>query len=256
MYVFASGQKYEGRWEKGKKSGWSIYTVETGAAEGTCWWGALAGLGRPSVADGMHAVRWYCEHCQHAPPLRAPAGQRWAGNWLEGKPVWVHPLPSGDAAPGGADDGAAAEVAANLAHAAAACKTAQEVGGARSSCARAAAAARAAGGAGQAARCSASVLQHCCRVRPPPDKRTHRATSASRAHQAASTGRQKALEHWRADGEPQAGLRAALAAAARAADAAQGARAKAQDVGRKLHAAARVVELGGRGAEGIRVAAP
>jgi hypothetical protein len=31
VYVFASGQKYEGRWEKGKKHGWSIYTVETGA---------------------------------------------------------------------------------------------------------------------------------------------------------------------------------------------------------------------------------
>lgn len=30
MYEFASGQKYEGHWEKGKKAGWSIYTVETG----------------------------------------------------------------------------------------------------------------------------------------------------------------------------------------------------------------------------------
>lgn len=30
MYVFGSGQKYEGHWEKGKKHGWSIYTVETG----------------------------------------------------------------------------------------------------------------------------------------------------------------------------------------------------------------------------------
>lgn len=31
VYVFASGQKYEGAWAKGKKHGWSIYTVETGA---------------------------------------------------------------------------------------------------------------------------------------------------------------------------------------------------------------------------------
>lgn len=30
MYVFASGQRYEGAWSAGKKHGWSIYTVETG----------------------------------------------------------------------------------------------------------------------------------------------------------------------------------------------------------------------------------
>jgi hypothetical protein len=66
----------------------------------------------------------------------------------------------------------------------------------------------------------------------------------------------KAQEHWRPDGEAQAGLRAALAAAGRAAEAAQGARAKARDLGRKLHAAALLVELGGRGADGIRLAAP
>jgi hypothetical protein len=30
VYVFGSGQRYEGHWEKGKKHGWSIYTVETG----------------------------------------------------------------------------------------------------------------------------------------------------------------------------------------------------------------------------------
>lgn len=36
MYVFSSGQKYEGHWEKGKKHGWSIYTVETGAQHATC----------------------------------------------------------------------------------------------------------------------------------------------------------------------------------------------------------------------------
>jgi hypothetical protein len=49
--------------------------------------------------------------------------------------VWVHPLPTGDAAAaagaveGGAADGQPAEVADNLVHAAAACKTAQEVRG-------------------------------------------------------------------------------------------------------------------------------
>jgi len=31
VYVFGSGQRYEGHWDKGKKHGWSIYTVETGA---------------------------------------------------------------------------------------------------------------------------------------------------------------------------------------------------------------------------------
>ena len=31
VYVFASGQQSEGRWEGGKKHGWSVYTVETGA---------------------------------------------------------------------------------------------------------------------------------------------------------------------------------------------------------------------------------
>lgn len=30
VYVFGSGQKYEGHWDKGKKQGWSVYTVETG----------------------------------------------------------------------------------------------------------------------------------------------------------------------------------------------------------------------------------
>lgn len=34
VYVFGSGQKYEGHWEKGKKHGWSIYTVETGVLTG------------------------------------------------------------------------------------------------------------------------------------------------------------------------------------------------------------------------------
>lgn len=33
--MFGSGQKYEGHWEKGKKHGWSIYTVETGGLEGS-----------------------------------------------------------------------------------------------------------------------------------------------------------------------------------------------------------------------------
>ena len=38
VYVFASGQKYEGHWQSGKKHGWSIYTVETGGQGGmqTC----------------------------------------------------------------------------------------------------------------------------------------------------------------------------------------------------------------------------
>lgn len=31
VYVFGSGQRYEGCWAKGKKHGWSVYTVETGA---------------------------------------------------------------------------------------------------------------------------------------------------------------------------------------------------------------------------------
>ena len=75
---------------------------------------------RRPLADLACAVP--CARC-------APSGQRWAGNWLEGKPVWVHPLPSSDAAAAGgaAEEGVAAEVADNLAHAAAACKTAQEV---------------------------------------------------------------------------------------------------------------------------------
>jgi hypothetical protein len=72
--------------------------------------------------------------------------------------------------------------------------------------------------------------------------------------QAARVGVQKAQEHWRADGDAQAGLAAALGSAGRAAEAAQAARAKARDLGRKLHAAALLVELGGRGAEGIRLA--
>jgi hypothetical protein len=33
VYVFGSGQRYEGHWEKGKKHGWSIYTVETGEGQ-------------------------------------------------------------------------------------------------------------------------------------------------------------------------------------------------------------------------------
>lgn len=164
VYVFASGQKYEGRWEKGKKHGWSIYTVET--------------------------------------------GQRWAGNWLEGKPVWVHPLPSGADAPAGGQEagapggtqaeGTSQDIADNLIHAAAACKTAQE---------------------------------------------------------AAKVGMQKAQEHWRPDGEAQVGLRSALGSASKAAETAQAARARAQDLGQKLHAAALLVEMGGRGSEGIRLAA-
>ena len=30
IYLFASGQKYEGEWALGKKHGWSIYTVDDG----------------------------------------------------------------------------------------------------------------------------------------------------------------------------------------------------------------------------------
>jgi hypothetical protein len=63
----------------------------------------------------------------------------------------------------------------------------------------------------------------------------------------------KAQEHWRPDdGEAQGGLRGALAAATRASDAAQAARGRAQDLGGKLHAAALLVEMGGRAGEGIR----
>jgi hypothetical protein len=43
VYVFGSGQRYEGHWEKGKKHGWSIYTVETGAAASRCPTVALLG---------------------------------------------------------------------------------------------------------------------------------------------------------------------------------------------------------------------
>jgi len=76
------------------------------------------------------------------------------------------------------------------------------------------------------------------------------------AQQAAKLGMQKAHEHWRPDGEVQLGLRVVLAAASKAADAAQAARAKAQDLGHKLHAAALLVEVGSRASEGIRLAAP
>jgi hypothetical protein len=37
VYYFATGQIYEGLWEAGKKSGWCVYTVETG----TQWAGAF-----------------------------------------------------------------------------------------------------------------------------------------------------------------------------------------------------------------------
>lgn len=37
VYVFGSGQKYEGHWDKGKKHGWSIYTVETGQRWAGSW---------------------------------------------------------------------------------------------------------------------------------------------------------------------------------------------------------------------------
>lgn len=37
VYVFGSGQRYEGHWEKGKKHGWSIYTVETGQRWAGSW---------------------------------------------------------------------------------------------------------------------------------------------------------------------------------------------------------------------------
>jgi hypothetical protein len=80
-------------------------------------------------------------------------------------------------------------------------------------------------------------------------------THAPAAPQAAKVGMQRAQEHWRHGGAAQAGLRGALAAAGAAADAAQAARARARDLGQKLHAAALLVEMGGRGGVGIRLAA-
>ena len=82
MYVFGSGQKYEGHWEKGKKHGWSIYTVETGQrwagswAEGKPQW--VHPLGQPGggetpgtdaapaaeVADNLSHAAAACKNAQ------------------------------------------------------------------------------------------------------------------------------------------------------------------------------------------------
>jgi hypothetical protein len=87
VYLFGSGQKYEGHWEKGKKHGWSIYTVETGQ-------------------------RWAGSWAEGKPQWVHPVGQT-AGEAGDQQSV--------------AEANATPEVSDNLSHAVAACRNAQEV---------------------------------------------------------------------------------------------------------------------------------
>ena len=43
IYLFSSGQMYEGEWALGKKHGWSIYTVDNGERGSGPWAGSTEG---------------------------------------------------------------------------------------------------------------------------------------------------------------------------------------------------------------------
>lgn len=101
MYVFGSGQKYEGAWQKGKKHGWSIYTVETGQrwagswVEGKPQWvhpvGVAAALQQeppaeegagPEVADNLSHAMAACKNAQEVRRMRCTHGGCWLCLWL------------------------------------------------------------------------------------------------------------------------------------------------------------------------------
>jgi hypothetical protein len=70
VYLFSSGQRYEGHWSKGKKHGWSIYTVETGQR----WAGSWGEGGRPAASPCL------CHAGSACPCLPRPAAA--------GRAVW------------------------------------------------------------------------------------------------------------------------------------------------------------------------
>lgn len=111
MYVFGSGQKYEGHWEKGKKHGWSIYTVETGQrwagswAEGKPQWvhpvggdqQAAEGSAAPEVADNLSHATAACKNAQEVrvvavlhmvvvTPTDSKLCHKFVAHWLLGGP--------------------------------------------------------------------------------------------------------------------------------------------------------------------------
>lgn len=115
VYVFGSGQRYEGHWEKGKKHGWSIYTVETGQrwagswVEGKPQWvhplvgearGQQEASATPEISDNLTHAAAACKNGRKVRGLQeTPCSScgaclllvvDTACSWLHCKGVWLH----------------------------------------------------------------------------------------------------------------------------------------------------------------------
>ncbi|GBF94649.1 phosphatidylinositol-4-phosphate 5-kinase [Raphidocelis subcapitata] len=249
--TFAKGSTYRGQYGGGLRSGWGVCRFYNGDYyEGRWERGVREGIGMQQCTDDSNYVGEYARGKRHGHGVYSfpngdmysgeyaedlpqgygvyvfASGQKYEGHWEHGKKHgWsIYTVETGQRWAGHWSDGKPVWVHP--------LPTAGE----------AAAPAGDAGGEGAVPDVAANLAL---------------ATAAcAAAQEAARIGQARAQDHWRPDGEAQAGLRGALQAAAKAADGAQAARARAQDLGRKLHAAALLVEAGGRSAEGIRLAAP
>ena len=224
---FAGGQRYEGRWERGRKHGWSVYTVG-----GQRWAGS-----------------WDAGKVAWVAPLPPPEQEQQQGQQVEQH----EPAAAADGSAGATEQQPppGLDAAANIALAVAARAAAQEV----RACVRTSVLL----GFGRRSRdSSAAFIPTCSRERrthSPYLSPAHNNPTPTMRTKAARAGAAKALEHWRPGGAAQAALRAALAEADAAAAAAYTARAEARGLARRLHAAALLVEADARTGGGVRLAA-